>query len=417
MRRPWRILSAVVLVGATALTSCSTAPSTLRIGAVYPLSGPQAEGGNDEYHGALLATQLVNQDGGVGGRQVQLVPVDTPAAEAAPEAVDQLHAEGIDLLLGSYGSTISAPAALEASKQHMLFWETGAVGMLPPGSGAGITTFRFPPTGMVLGHAAISFVVKKLAPAIGRDPSTLRFGVAYVNDIYGRSVADGATSEIRSLGVKQVGPFPYTLSSDWNRVAHRIAAARTDVLFVSAYLLDGIALRRALVRLHVPLVAAIGTSSSYCMPVFGKRLGTRAVGLFASDKPTGEAIDPSGLSPSAAALLERARDAFRARWGEDMDAPSLAGFSATWALLHDILPHASDATPSAIANAALETTMPMGSLPNGSGIRFAPASSPDAGANQAAANVIWEWVRPGHAEIVWPPTLATHPITPMDIVR
>jgi branched-chain amino acid transport system substrate-binding protein len=299
----------------------------------------------------------------------------------------------------------------------MLFWETGAVGMLPPGSGAGTTTFRFPPTGMVLGRAAISFVVHQLAPAMGRDPSRLRFGVAYVNDIYGRSVADGAMSEIRSLGVKQVGPFPYTLSSDWSAVAHRIAAARTDVLFVSAYLLDGIALRRALVREHVPLVAAIGTSSSYCMPVFGKRLGTRAVGLFASDKPTGEAIDPSGLTPSAAALLRRARDAFRARWGEEMDAPSLAGFSAAWALLHDVMPRATRPSPSAIAAAALATTMPMGSLPNGSGIRFAPPGSADAGANQAAANVIWEWVRPGHAEIVWPPTLATHAITPMDIAR
>jgi branched-chain amino acid transport system substrate-binding protein len=417
MTHRWAILTALVLIAASALTVCSTSPGPIRVGAIYPLSGPQAEGGRDEYRGALLATQLVNQDGGVDGRQIQLVSVDTPAAEAAPEAVDLLQGRGVDLVVGSYGSTISAPAAVEAARRGMLFWETGAVGMLPPGSGAGATTFRFPPTGMVLGRAAISFVAKQLAPAMGRDPSSLRFGVAYVNDIYGRSVADGAIGEIRALGMRQVGPFPYTLSSDWSTVARRIARARTDVLFVSAYLTDGIALRRALVREHVPLVAAIGTSSSYCMPVFGKRLGTRAVGLFASDKPTGAAIDPTGLTLAAAALLQRARDAFRARWGEDMDAPSLAGFSATWALLHDVLPRADDPTPSAVAAAALSTTMPMGSLPNGSGIRFAPAGSPDAGANQAAANVIWEWVRPGHAEIVWPPSLATHPITPMDIVR
>jgi branched-chain amino acid transport system substrate-binding protein len=345
------------------------------------------------------------------------VPVDTPEAEAAPEAVADLRSRGIDLLIGSYGSTISAPAALEASRRGMLFWETGAVGMLPPDAGAGSTTFRFPPTGMVLGRSAISFVVRRLAPAIGRDPSSLRFGVAYVDDVYGRSVADGAIGEMRTLGVRRVGPFPYTLDADWGRLAERIARAHTDVLFVSAYLRDGIALRRALVRKHVPLVAGIGTSSSYCMPVFGERLGRRAVGLFASDKPTGAAIDPSGLSPEAAALLQRARDAFRARWGEDMDAPTLAGFSAAWALLHDVVPRADGVDPTSIARAARSVTMPLGSLPNGSGIRFAPPSSPDAGANLAAASVIWEWVRPGHAAIVWPPALATHPITPMDILR
>jgi branched-chain amino acid transport system substrate-binding protein len=412
------LLGAVVVLAASSLTVCSSrGGGPIRIGAIYPLTGSQGEGGRDEYHGALLAQQLVNEDGGVNGRPIQLVPVDTPAAEAAPEAVDLLHGKGIDLLVGTYGSTISAPTALEASKLGMLFWETGAIGMLPPGSGAGETTFRFPPTGMVLGRSAISFVAHQLAPAIGRDPSSLRFGVAYVNDIYGRSVAAGAINEMRALGLHQAGPFPYSLSSDWGRIAHRIAAARTDVLFVSAYLTDGIALRRALVRQHVPLVAAIGTSSSYCVPVFGKRLGRSAVGLFASDKPTGASIDPSGLSPSAAALLQRARDAFRARWGEEMDAPSLAGFSATWTLFHTVLPRASDPTPAAVAAVARATTMPKGSLPNGSGVRFAPPGSADAGANEAAASVIWEWVRPGHAAIVWPPALATHAIDPMDIDR
>jgi len=415
-RRALVVGALAVALSATGI-SCDRGPAPLRIGAIYPLSGPQAEGGTDEYRGALLAAELVNADGGVDGRRVQLVPVDTPEAEAAPGAVDLLHDRGIDVLLGSYGSTISAPAALEASRRGMLFWETGAVGMLPADAGAGSTTFRFPPTGMVLGGSAISFVVHQLAPAMGRDPSSLRFGVAYVDDVYGRSVADGAIGEMRSLGVRHVGPFPYTLDENWGRLAARIARARTDVLFVSAYLRDGIALRRALVRKHVPLVAGIGTSSSYCMPVFGERLGQRAVGLFASDKPTGSAIDPAGLSPDAAALLQRAREAFRARWGEDMDAPTLAGFSATWALLHDVFPRADGTDPAAVAGAARSVTMPLGSLPNGSGIRFAPPGSPDAGANLAAASVIWEWVRPGHAAIVWPPALATHPITPMDILR
>ena len=76
------------------------------------------------------------------------------------------------------------------------------------------------------------------------------------------------------------------------RSAARIAASHPDVLFVSAYVNDGVALRKAFVAAHVPFVASIGTSSSYCMPEFGKRLGIDAVGLFASDKPDGTCCAP-----------------------------------------------------------------------------------------------------------------------------
>ena len=65
--------------------------------------------------GVQLAVQLVNADGGVGGRPVELVPVDIPSADAAPGAIARLDDDGVRLVLGSYGSTISAPAAEAAA--------------------------------------------------------------------------------------------------------------------------------------------------------------------------------------------------------------------------------------------------------------------------------------------------------------
>jgi branched-chain amino acid transport system substrate-binding protein len=93
----------------------------------------------------------------------------------------------------------------------------------------------------------------------------------------------------------------------------------------------------------------------------------------------------------------------------------LAGFSASWALFHDVMPAAGTLGPDAIARAALGEDLPRGSLPNGSGLRFGLPGGPGAGDNLAAASVIWEWVHPGHAEVVWPPEFATHEIQPMDI--
>ncbi|MGH2540014.1 MAG: hypothetical protein ACRDGK_05800, partial [Actinomycetota bacterium] len=141
------------------------------------------------------------------------------------------------------------------------------------------------------------------------------------------------------------------------------------------------------------------------------------LGLFASDKPAGDAIDPAGLRPEAAELLQRARTGYRDRWHAEMSPAALAGFSAAWALFADVLPAAADLSPDGIAAAALAADLPLGSLPNGSGLRFGEPGTATAGDNAAAAAVIWEWLVPGEHMVVWPPELATHEIEPMDINR
>jgi branched-chain amino acid transport system substrate-binding protein len=411
VRRTLGLLLGLALLASACTGGDDTPP--VRVGALYPLSGSQGDGGIDEHRGVVLAADLANEDGGVGGRPIALESIDVPGADAAPGAVAKLDADGIDLVLGSYGSTISAPAAAEAASRGMLFWETGAVGMLPPAADRGGLTFRVPPTGGVLGRAAIAYVADELAPSRDLDPSTLRYAVSFVDDVYGRSVARGAVDAIHERALRFVGSFGYDFRTvDVHDLVRRIAAARPDVLFVSAYLEDAIALRRELVRQDVPLVANIGTSSSYCMPAFGQTLGEEAVGVFASDKPSATSIDPSGLRPDAAALLARANAAYRERWGGDMSPAALAGFSAAWALFADVLRAAPTLAPADIADAARATDLAPGSLPNGSGLRFGAAGTPDAGDNLAAASVIWEWVAPGRAAVIWPPAFASDPIDP-----
>jgi branched-chain amino acid transport system substrate-binding protein len=414
IRRFAASLAALAIVAGACTTGSGGVP--IVVGAIYPLSGTQGPGGVDEHRGVLLAADLVNADGGVGGRPVEVRSIDVGAADAAPAAIQGLHDGGVDVVLGSYGSTISAPASLATAARGMLFWETGAVGTLPMGADSGRLTFRVPPTGGTLGRNAISFTADELAPDLGREPGDLRYAVSFVDDVYGRSVAYGAIAELEARGLDLVGTVGYDLHPfDADRVVERIARLRPDVLFVSAYLDDAVAMRRGLVRHRVPLLASIGTSSSYCMPEFGVTLGTDAVGLFASDKPSANAIDPAGLTDDAAALLDRARLAYREAYDREMSPAALAGFSAAWALFHEVLPSSRTMTPDAIADAALALDLPRGSLPNGSGLRFGAAGEPGAGDNLAAASVIWEWVHPGHAEVVWPPEFATHRIAPVDI--
>jgi len=400
------------------VTVSLTRPEPLRVGAIYPLSGSQGPGGVEEYRGVRLATDLVNEAGGVHGQQVQLVPVDAAGSDAAAASVDLLASKEIRFVLGSYGTTISVPAAAEAARKKMLFWETGAVGsMAVPDAGAGRSFFRVAPSGVVLGSSAILFVAHQLAPKLHRSASSLRYAVANVDDAYGSSVARGAVAEIRALHLPFAGQFPYDpLHLDAPALVKRFAAAHPDVLFVAAYMQDGVAVRREMVRQKLHLLVNIGSSSSYCMPDFGKTLGADAVGLFASDKPDEGSLDPRGLAPNAAALSARAGKIYLARYHQNMSAPALAGFSAAWALFHDVMPHAGALTPRSVAEAALRVRIPSGGLPNGSGLQFAGPRSPDAGANLRAVSVIWEWTSLAWRAVVWPPRFATEPVRAIRIL-
>ena len=396
-------------------TVSATRSRTIEIGALYPTAGAQGSEGSEEFHGVELAADWANSHGGLDGRSYRLVPVDAERAEAVPAAMTELAHKGVTVVLGSHASAISAAAGAVATADHMSFWETGAIGQTTPAVAGGHNFFRMAPMGANLGQKAIAFVRDELAPKLP-DRQPLRYAVSYVDDPYGRAVGLGAIDEIHRSGQIFAGSFAYNAqTADFTRVAAAIAATQPDVLFVSAYLDDGVALRKALVSQHVPLLASIGTSSSYCLPQFGAMLDQESVGLYASDKPDAAHVNQAALTPEGRAALNWVSQRYQQRWHEAMSAPALSGFSNAYALLVHVLPAAKSTGVDQVAAAALATKLPEGSLANGGGIDIAPPSAPDAGNNRQAASVIWEWVAPNTRAVVWPPTFATHPIVALPL--
>jgi branched-chain amino acid transport system substrate-binding protein len=415
----------VVLAALLSLTAAGCAADrggdgdTLTIGAIYPTSGTQGPGGVEEANGARLAVEYVNRAGGVTGKPVRLDLIDVDAGSAAPAAMEELHRRGVDVVLGTYGSTISAPAAVAAQRRGMVLWETGAVGEVSTEAGAGESFFRLAPMGAGLGRSAVAFVRDQLRPLLASGPPDLRYAVAYVDDAYGRAVGLGAVEEIERSSQTLAGTFPYDVHNlDAPGLVRDIAAARPDVLFVSAYLQDGIAIRRETVTQRVPLKASIGTSSSYCMPMFAAALGPAATGLFASDKPDAHQADlrSDALTPQAREALAWARSEYGKRFREEMTPAALSGFSNTWALVGHVLPAAGGVKPGRVAAAARSLKLSQGSLPNGAGLDLTGPGQLGAGENQGAVSVIWQWVDPKTQAVVWPPAFATRPLQAIPIL-
>ncbi|HEV8597511.1 MAG TPA: ABC transporter substrate-binding protein [Candidatus Dormibacteraeota bacterium] len=391
IRRVATFLLALLVLAACAQTSSSR---PLVLGAIYPLSGPQADGGKAELAGVQAALRVSRTD-------VKLQVIDATTPQAAAAAVDTLvRTYHVPAIVGTYGSTLSAAASARAEELKTVYWETGAVA--DPITAQRHYVFRTVATGGALGRMAVTFTNNVLVPRYGLNKP--RAVVVRVNDIYGRSVGGGEEELARSLAIDVVDVIEYNPNAyDADVIAARLASNRADFLWDVSYLDDGVAIWKAVLRNHVSFKGAIGTSSAFCMPAFSELLGAGSIGVYAADKPDSD-VSEAALSASGRDLLRRAKAAY----GGSMDIPAVAGFVGGWALFHDVLPSVDgEVSAESIRLAALNVDVPAGDSINGGGVKFAGVGSLDEGQNTRAAAVVGQWQGVGVMTVVYPPAYAT----------
>ena len=440
------VLVAAMLAGAVALHGASV----IRIGAVFPIASNAAGLAGPELSGVRIAAQLVNAAGGVGGRRIELVERNLASAGDADAVMQGLKAAGVQLVIGAYASDLSIAASQAADRAGLLYWESGAVADQLTGRGLPMT-FRVGASGSNLGDNSAAFAADQLASRLGKPVSALRVAIAVADDAYATSVADAAQATAVSRGMPVVIRRSYSLTQpNWPSVMADLKAAKPDVIILASHIPDGIAFRQAMVSSGLKVGALIGSTMAECDPDFAGELGTAAIGIFASDRPTA-GFQPGALSPGAAATYARFAAAWAAVAGatggngasdngsgeygapakggsgsgsagasateysitvpdanatSEQNEEALSGFTAAWALFHDVLPTASTFDAAAVAAAARAVDLPEGSLPNGAGLKFStdPARL---GQNDRAAAVIWQWQAVRSYQFVWPPTYAT----------
>jgi branched-chain amino acid transport system substrate-binding protein len=407
MRPPRRLQRTVLLLALVLLAGCfrgggPASAGPLRIGALYPLTGPQGPYGTDESRGVQIALDLFNARGGLNGRQVQLDLVDAPDVDVAWREAHRMVAAKVPAIIGTYGSTLSIAASEVAHRAGVVYWETGAVADM-------VTSRRYPeifrmgPSGATLAAQASAFSVDVVAPHYKIAVKDLRLAVVYENDPYGASVGAGIKHEAAVRGFRLVGSYGYNpATEDFATIMPALAKARPDIVVAASYLNDGAKFRTAVLRAKLPLKALIGKCAAFFTQAMADLLGSKINGVFVSDKPM--EVSPKALLPEGAALEQELRTRFFASYGKQPTAMAYMGFSGGWAFL-DALSRASSPTASAIEQAALRLDLPAGSLPNGAGVRFAPPSAAMAGQNLRALGVVWQW-QSGRPVLVYPPIAA-----------
>src|SRR4051794_11394111 len=170
-------IAAAIATAAQAQPTAGVTAGSVIFGQSAPLSGANAELGNDIRHGALAYFRKVNEAGGVHGRRLELITLDdanqVPRSEAnTKELVEQKH---IFALFGYASATLSRPALPTAEKHGVPF--------LAPFTGADpMRVFNRYVYNVRASYAdELEKIVEHFVPL-----GVKRFSVVYYDDIVGR---------------------------------------------------------------------------------------------------------------------------------------------------------------------------------------------------------------------------------------
>lgn len=414
-KRGLGIVWAIFLSMIVALSGCSGATPTsddqekkgpIKIGTIFPLSGPLALLGTESFEAADLARQIVNEKGGVNGRPVEFVKADAPDATAAANEANRLISkEGVQVIIGTYASGLSLAAAPVAERNGVVYLEVIASSDKVNQQGYRYV-FRTNENSTKLGTAAVDFIREELAPRLKLEPKDVKIAVIFEDGAFGSAVAEVVESHAVVNGMNVLAYESYKATSvDLSSLVLKLKAVNPDVIIAASYLNDAVLFQKQAKQYDLNPKAFVGITAGYGLPDLAENLGEYVNGIFVVEAPA--MVNPEAITEEARKIDEEFRKRWKEKKGREPAGHAYRAFSGTYAFLTQILPKAKSLDDAeAIREALLSADIPEGSLPNGWGIRFLPENSPNAGFNERSFAAVQQW-QDKKLVMVWPKKLAT----------
>jgi branched-chain amino acid transport system substrate-binding protein len=406
LRKIFISLTFLLFILTTGYFSELNAQSEVRIGTIFPLTGPLALLGNESFEAADLAREMVNEKfGGVLGKKVVFIKADAPDATSGTNEANRLITqENLKVLIGTYASSISLAASAVAERNKVIYLEVIAASD-EINQRKFKYVFRTNENASDLGGAAAKFASDVVASELKINPKQLRVAIIHEDSAFGTSVGKGVKRVADQEELKVVTFDNYKATSvDLSSLVLRIKALNPDVIIATSYINDAVLFWKTCKQLGLRPKAMIGTSAGHGLPDFARILGPDSEGVFASEAPA--LVNPAGLKEQARILDKEFRERWMAKKGRMPAGHAYRAFTGTWVLLTEVLPKAGSMDPEKIREAFLKVDLPFGSLINGLGAKYLPPDDPNAGLNERRLAGIQQW-QDGKIVQVWPTNLAT----------
>ena len=144
------------------LSRVAYAGEPIKVGILDPLSSPYKTSSIHDVHGANVAVDLFNKNGGVLGRPVAILEADDASnpEQAVKVATKFIKEDRVDVLMGTFNGDCALAVSALAQKENKLFMVTGS--HIPELTGAACNshTFVFMPHARMLAQAVAPHLVK-----------------------------------------------------------------------------------------------------------------------------------------------------------------------------------------------------------------------------------------------------------------
>ncbi|MGH9102972.1 MAG: ABC transporter substrate-binding protein, partial [Acidimicrobiales bacterium] len=252
--------------------------SPIRIGLEFPTTGSEASLGTHQELGAQLVFEYVNHHGGIDGHPIKLYKADSQsnpgaAATAAQRLISQDH---VQIIVGSYGSSLAQAEVPVAARNKVMLWEVGAVS---PTVNKSSSPYFLRTVGASGTYAAaqIGFLESFLAPKLGMPLSKIRVAIAHENGPFGSSVAQAEVSQGRKAGLDIVTNVSYSESTtDMTPVVLKLKTAKADVILMTPLVSSAFLFWQAAKTQNLNVKAFLGTAG-FGSAAFLKKFAAKGV--------------------------------------------------------------------------------------------------------------------------------------------
>ena len=252
LKRGWLTVAllalAMVLVGACGDDDDGAAEGgggePIKIGASLPLTGEFSEPGKAARQGYEVWQAMVNEAGGLLGRQVELVIKDDASNQNTVVADYNalISRDRVDLLLGTFSSILNLPASAVAERNRMLF-------IMPAGLAPELfeRDFRY----LFLSQQATAEhqgdVWAEYVASLPPDQRPKTAAYPTLDDPFAQPTSKGIEAILSQAGVQTVYRKTYTAdTANFDPIAGQIKAADPDLVVAGNQFEDGIGMMRAL---------------------------------------------------------------------------------------------------------------------------------------------------------------------------
>ncbi|HVX75548.1 MAG TPA: ABC transporter substrate-binding protein [Bradyrhizobium sp.] len=338
--------------------AASAQDKTVKIGAVFPLSGNAASAGIHAKFAIETALDIINNAhpelgnfplaknaglAGLGGAKVDVVFADNQGSPATGQnqALRLITEEKVVALTGSYQSGITLTASAIAEKYGIPFVNGESVA-------ANLTErgfkwfFRTTPIASDFAKIYYDFLQDMKAKGAKVDNVAL----VHDNTEYGTSVASVITSTFKDKGQNIALDIPYAVNAtDVQSQVLQLKEKKPDVVIMIAYASDAILYQKTMQALDYKPPMMIADDSGYSDPSFIKAVGNISQGVF---NRSSWVVGPPG-SPTAIIA-----DMYKKRSGDEMDDTAGRQMQAFFVLC-DAIDRAGSTDPAKV-QAALKAT-------------------------------------------------------------